>query len=134
MTIGIYLAVGVAILLIVVVLVVGRGAGAEVRKSIYEQMQVSVELSKGDVSARKDAVIRLDTLLGKSLEYAGVRGETVGERLKNAKHLFDRGKYDEIWKAHKVRNALVHEQHDISSKEARRVVSVFSSAIRRLLK
>jgi len=129
-----YLAIGVAVILVVIILVVGRGAGAEVRRSVYEQLQKCVELSKGDVSARKDAIIRLDTLLGKSLDYAGVKGNTVGERLKNAKHLFERRKYDEIWKAHKVRNMLVHEQADISSGEARKTASVFSSAIGRLLK
>lgn len=134
MTVGIYIAIGAAILLSVAVLAVGREANKEVRKSIYEQLQICAELSKGDASARKDAVIRLDTLLGKSLEYAGVKGESVGERLKNAHYLFDRKKYDEIWKAHKARNKLVHEQCVLSPGETQQVVSVFSSAIRNLLK
>lgn len=36
-------------------------------------------------------------------------GETMGERLKNAKTKFDIVTYNKIWEAHKVRNNLVHE-------------------------
>lgn len=134
MTFGIYIGVAIVAFLVGLILFLDKKAGADIRSSIYKQLQVSVELSRGDVSARKDSIIRLDTLLGKSLEYAGVKGETVGECLKNARHLFDRRKYDEIWRAHKVRNKLVHEQFEISSGETQHIVSVLSSAIRKLLK
>ena len=134
MTIGIYVAIGVAVVLAVVVLFVGRGAGDATRKELYAKMQECMELAKGDVSARKDAIVRLDAILGQSMAFAGVKGETVGERLKNARPLFDRGTYDNIWTAHKVRNTIVHEHYEPSMDETRKSVSTLSSAIGRLLK
>lgn len=134
MTYGLLFALGVCILLIAVLAFMGKGSSASLRKEIYEQMQSCYELAKGDISSRKDAVIKLDSLLGKSLSYAGVKGDSVGERLKNARDLFDRRVYDDIWKAHKLRNRLVHEQHEPAKNETDKAVSVLTSAIRRLLK
>jgi hypothetical protein len=134
MMVGVYVAIGVAVVLAVVILFMGTGAGDAKRKALYEKMQECMELAKGDVSARKDAVVRLDAVLGESLAFAGVKGETVGERLKNAGSLFDKKTYDAIWSAHKLRNTIVHEHHSPSEKETKNAVSTLSSAIRRLLK
>ncbi len=56
----------------------------------------------------KQALISADRCLDHALKSV-VAGETMGERLKNANTKFDRNLYDKIWKAHKIRNSLVHE-------------------------
>jgi hypothetical protein len=75
-------------------------------KQAWQQVEAAL-LSKSP-SQLKQALITADKSLDNALRDV-VAGETMGERLKNAKDNFDRATYDRIWKAHKARNALVHE-------------------------
>lgn len=87
------------------------------RKSVSQQTEdkikrefenIEVLLEGKSPSQLKQALISAD----KSLDFAlkdVVPGDSMGERLKNAKDLFDWNIYQKIWDAHKVRNALVHE-------------------------
>jgi len=66
-------------------------------------------LELNDPSGRKEALIRADKVLDLVLKRIS-SGETTGERLKNARDLFSNWQtYDGLWKAHKMRNAMVHE-------------------------
>ncbi len=56
----------------------------------------------------KQALIAADKTLDNALRDV-VMGESMSERLKNARDIFDRQLYDDIWKAHKTRNNVVHE-------------------------
>ncbi len=63
----------------------------------------------GGPSQLRQAVIEADKLIDKILKYI-VEGDTMGERLKESEHYFaDYAVYDQLWKAHKLRNAIVHE-------------------------
>lgn len=63
----------------------------------------------------KDSLVELDKLLDYLLKNKRVKGETLGERLKNANSMFTRNDYNALWNAHKLRNQLVHEvEHSIS--------------------
>ena len=125
---------GIAIVMVVVVMFMGKGPSKEIRKEILAELNEKRTLAGGDESARKDCVVQLDTLLGKSMKYAGMKGESVGEMLKSARSFFDWNLYDRIWKVHKLRNIVVHEQHVVSVSEVKEAVDVFNSAIRKLLK
>lgn len=57
----------------------------------------------------RTALIHLDALLDTILKQKQTRGESLGERLKNARHHFDYHSYNDIWEAHKLRNRMVHE-------------------------
>ena len=46
----------------------------------------------------------LDTVLTDLSEF-----KTMGDRLKDTKRLFEENMYNKIWKAHKLRNSIVHE-------------------------
>ena len=71
--------------------------------------QIEVLLDGGKPSQLRQALITADKTVDGVLRDL-VPGETMGERLKNAKDLFsDYSVYDKLWKAHKVRNSLVHE-------------------------
>jgi len=69
---------------------------------------VNIALETKVPSQLKQALITADKSLDNALRDIA-SGETMGERLKNAKDRFDRDTYDKIWKAHKVRNSMVHE-------------------------
>ena len=134
MTYAVFFAVGVAVVLAIAMMIMGGNGSKARRKQMYEKLNECLDMARGDRAAKTQAIIRLDTLLGDSLSYAGVSGESVGEKLKNAKKLYERKKYDQIWSAHKLRNRLVHEHYDITDKEAEIAVATLNSAIRRLLK
>lgn len=70
--------------------------------------EIEVLIKGGSPSQLKQALIVADRSLDSALKDF-VAGETMGERLKNAKNLFHPQTYDKIWQAHKLRNALVHE-------------------------
>ena len=70
---------------------------------------IDVMLKEGKPSQLKQAMITADRSVDAVLKDL-VAGETMGERLKNAREKFDdRDIYQGLWDAHKVRNALVHE-------------------------
>lgn len=53
------------------------------------------------------AVIKADALVDEALRHAGMRGETMGERLNNSNGVVS--DVTGAWSAHKLRNRLVHE-------------------------
>jgi len=69
---------------------------------------VSEALISKTPSQLRQALITADKCVDNALRDV-VSGETMGERLKNAKDKFDYPVYDSIWRAHKVRNSMVHE-------------------------
>jgi len=81
----------------------------QTQKMIQAEMRnVEVLLNGKSPSQLKQALITTDKALDNALRDV-VSGDTMGERLKNADSLFDRSLYNQIWSAHKMRNALVHE-------------------------
>jgi hypothetical protein len=65
---------------------------------------------------------------------SGLSGDTMGDRLKNARSRFaDRSIYDGVWRAHKLRNALVHEVgFDLVSTQAKEALSDFERGLKTL--
>lgn len=82
---------------------------AQTKKMIQNDMRnVDVLLQGKSPSQLRQALITTDKALDNALRDV-VSGDSMGERLKNADQLFDRNLYNQIWSAHKMRNALVHE-------------------------
>ena len=75
-------------------------------KSEWEK--IDTLLKGGKPSQLRQALISADKTVDNCLRDL-VDGTKMGERLKNAKELFEWSTYDKIWKAHKIRNKLVHE-------------------------
>lgn len=59
-------------------------------------------------SQLRQALITADKTMDNALRDI-VDGQTMGERLKNARDKFDPLTYNKLWDAHKIRNNLVHE-------------------------
>lgn len=67
----------------------------------------------------KMAVIEADKLVDTVLKRAGVKGVSLGERLRGVQKLVSRQVYNDMWEAHKIRNRLVHEfAHGIEARES----------------
>ncbi len=94
--------------------------------------EVQNMLSAGGPANFKQAIMDADKLVDAVLR-ARVKGETMGERLKNAKPLFPRDVYDRLWTAHKIRNKVAHEaDFEGLSSDARLAVRNFSKALKEL--
>lgn len=132
----IFAAVGLVIIVLsfLALSFIGSTKNKELRDDILKELKDCDRLTSGSDSDKRDCIIRLDTLLGKSMQYYGVAGSTVGEKLKNSKDVFSRDIYEGLWKAHKIRNKVVHENYSMSGKEFKSSVKYLKSGIRRLLK
>lgn len=70
--------------------------------------KIDPALKSQQPSQLRQALITADKLLDTALKDL-TSGENLGQRLKNVQDLLPWTKYDRLWKAHKVRNALVHD-------------------------
>lgn len=94
--------------------------------------EISQLLAIDNESAFRTAIIEADKLLDFILKSKGVRGSTLGERLKSSRGLIR--DLNNIWFAHKVRNRLVHDLDSrIKRREAARVIKIFRGTINHLL-
>ena len=85
------------------------GATTVSQEEIQARWQKIEDLAKLQGESRfKQAVLDADNLLDLTIKSMGIRGETMGERLKNAKGKFSQQVYDDLWQAHKLRNEIVH--------------------------
>ncbi len=105
------------------------------KEKIYEKLEdVRRQLDSNEVYARRDAIIKLDNLLGRALNLRYNNDSTFSDNLKYSRKLFNKREYQEIWDIHKKRNEIVHEDADISSSETERAYKIYKIAIRRVLK
>lgn len=75
--------------------------------------EISKKFSEIESMDPKLAIIEADKLVDTVLKKSGIKGETLGERLRNAQKLISRDVYSNMWEAHKVRNQIVHD-HDFN--------------------
>jgi hypothetical protein len=68
----------------------------------------NLQVQGGAPSQLRQALIAADKSFDNALKER-FPGETMAERLKNARTFFDRPVYQKIWDAHRMRNSLVHE-------------------------
>lgn len=75
----------------------------------YQKKWLAIEqqLKKDEVSSYSLAVLNADKLLDQALKERGMKGETMGDRLKSAKDIFSNR--NNVWSAHKLRNKIAHE-------------------------
>lgn len=86
-----------------------QSVSRETEEKILSDWQTIKALLAGKTPSQlRQALITADKSLDNALKDV-CKGETMGERLKNARDKFDVVLYNKLWEAHKVRNALVHE-------------------------
>lgn len=95
--------------------------------------EISGMIKTGGASKLRSAVIESDKLLDYALKLKGFQGQTMGERLKNARGGMGREAYDAAWQCHKLRNRLVHEiEADLLHWEVKEAVDNFKKALKDL--
>ena len=92
------------------------------------------QIENTDPIIRRDAVIRLDNLLSKAFQTRYNNNKTCGDNLKDAKRLFSKKLYQEIWDVHKMRNEIVHKDIDITQDEAKQAYKIYKISIQTVLR
>ncbi|MBU4421619.1 hypothetical protein L6259_03295 [Candidatus Parcubacteria bacterium] len=96
-------------------------------KQKWEEVQDLAE-SNAELSW-KMSVIEADKLMDSALKQAGMRGETMGERLRFAASRHP--KIQNIWEAHILRNDLVHQtDRKITQAEAQKALDKFKQGLK----
>jgi len=119
--------IGIALLAIITLTRKGpRGLNQEEYRSKWLRIEGSVNESE---SSRHMAILNADKLLDSALKNKGVRGETMGERLKNARSKLSNN--NAVWAAHKLRNQIAHESDVFVKPETlRHALSAFKTALK----
>jgi hypothetical protein len=102
--------------------------------SVIPQKWIDIKamMAQGGPANYRQAIMEGDKLVDMALR-SKVQGETMGERLKNAKHLFSHNTYQGLWTAHKIRNKIAHEaDFEGLESDARLAVGNFEKALKEL--
>jgi hypothetical protein len=81
----------------------------------------------------RDIIIRLDSLLSKTLQIYYQNNENCGSNLKKAKNLFKYDEYNKIWEMHKLRNSVVHENVEVGYSQITQAYNIIGGAIKKIL-
>lgn len=130
----------VIILLIgIVIMAIAVSSGGSTPKDEWKQdlrtrsNRIRNQLGKADSTSKKQLLIEADKLLDHTFIKMKVPGKDLGGRLKAARIKFDKSSYQNVWDAHKARNALVHElDYKITDDEIKLHVKNFLQAINKL--
>jgi len=103
----------------------------DVEKYRVKWLAIEQQLKRDEVSSFHLTVLNADKLVDQALRERGVKGQTMGERMKNSVSLFsDR---NGIWTAHKLRNKIAHETDvKVTYEEARFALKNFKKALKDL--
>lgn len=105
-----------------------------INRLIIESKWTEIEkmMKLGGPTNFRQAVIEGDKLIDLVLK-SKVEGETMGERLKNSRHLFSHESYNSLWTAHKIRNKIVHEaQFESLFSDAKLAIKGYQKALKEL--
>ncbi len=105
------------------------------KEKIFEKLEdIKIQVKSTEVYARRDAIIKLDNLLGKAFNIRYGNDSPCGDNLKLAKKLFDRNLYQRLWDVHKIRNEIVHKDKDVSFSETEEIYHIYKLGIKHILK
>lgn len=94
--------------------------------------EIGQMLNEGGPANFRQSIMEADKLVDMVLK-TKVPGDTMGERLNNARGLFHQHTYDQLWTAHKIRNKLAHEaEFEGFSSDAKMAVRNFEKALKEL--
>jgi hypothetical protein len=125
-------AIAVAAILLLVVINWSQGKTSGLNHQYYQTKWHDIKtLEHTSAAAARLAVMEADKLLDHALKDVRVRGETMGDRLKNAAKLLGSAN-NTVWAAHKLRNKLAHEDIHPKPAEIRRALGAFEAGLKKL--
>lgn len=108
MSIGATIAVIVAaVVILVIISLASRATPKGIDKEHFKNEWNDVLTLFKDDKTRPMSIVHADKLLDQALKCLGYNGENMAERLVAAKSKLQHK--DDVWKAHKLRNKIVHE-------------------------
>lgn len=103
----------------------------DVEKYRVRCLAIEQQFKKDEPSSYHLAVLNADKLVDQALQELGVKGQTMGERMKNSADRFSNR--NGIWTAHKLRNVIAHETDaHVSYESAKQALHNFRQALKDL--
>lgn len=118
----------IGIALLIIISLTKRG-GKVLDQQKYRSRWLEITQNAGSTPQTwQFAIMSADKLLDSALRDRGVVGETLGERLKNAKPFLSN--IDGVWRAHKLRNQIAHDDGvKVSQRQASEALKIFKKAL-----
>jgi len=124
---GLLALIGVLLFLAVLFVLMKRSAQPKLKKSYYQKQWAGIN----DKKSEAEKLIYADRLLDSAMRKLNIRGQTMGERLNNSEAFVK--DLNSVWKAHKLRNKLVHEpDFNVSEKDVKHSLNVYKKALKDL--
>lgn len=120
----------IGVLLVVVIMITKKG-GMTLDVNKYRQKWLTLEqqLKKDEPSSYILSILNADKLLDQALRERGIKGETMGARMKMMQTTWSNA--NAVWGAHKLRNQIAHETDiQIDYDTARRALACFKQALK----
>ncbi|MFZ2125615.1 MAG: hypothetical protein WA087_01970 [Candidatus Saccharimonadales bacterium] len=94
-------------------------------------LSIEHQLIKDEPSSYQLSVLNADKLVDQAMREIGIKGQTMGERMRNSTIKFT--DINGFWTAHKLRNKIAHESDTVVSyEEARYALNSFRKALKDL--
>lgn len=106
-----------------------RGTRKHLDQDKYRSRWLAITQNAGSTSQSwQFAIVSADKLLDSALKERGISGKTMGERMKSGKAHFSN--LDSVWRAHKLRNRIAHEDNiQVSKRQTDEALKVFKRAL-----
>ncbi|HJP81062.1 MAG TPA: hypothetical protein VJ841_01540 [Candidatus Saccharimonadales bacterium] len=117
--------------LLIVVITLTRKGSTQLDVDKYRSKWLTIEnqLKRDEESSYHLCILNADKLLDQALRERGVRGETMGERMKAVRSTWSNA--NAVWTAHKLRNQVAHEPDvRIGYDDTRRALAAFKQALK----
>lgn len=101
-------------------------------KELVQQRWVTImQMSETGGNGLRNAIVEADKLLDHVMKQKGYAGATMADRLRHAESRFS--KVNNVWSAHKLRNALAHEVgFDLVQSQAKNALKDFERGLKDL--
>lgn len=133
-SIGIFLIAILAIAgLLLLVIFLSKKGPAQLDVDKYRKRWLTIEqsLQRDNASSCHLAILNADKLLDQALKERGVKGDTMGARMKNQQTTWTNA--NAVWSAHKLRNQVAHEADiNVSYDTARYALAGFKQGLKDL--
>lgn len=113
------------------VIAFSRHSPKPLKQDYYRSQWLTLEsqLKRDELHSYTVCILNADKLLDRALRERGVRGETMGERMKSYQDRWSNAQ--NIWNAHKLRNKIAHETDvKVDYDQARRALAYFKQALK----
>lgn len=114
---------------LMVLIALTRKGPVGINREEFRSKWLQIESSVGDnIGSQQLAILNADKLLDQALKARGFKGETMGDRMKNARAVFKNN--NAVWAAHKLRNQIAHEDIAIKRQTVNHALTAFKAALK----